>query len=73
MKILCFEIKYIGFSMSRKLSPKNKRLILNARQEGLRQPYADGTPNRLLMVKFVKNFTGASLREAYKFCKKYTY
>lgn len=37
---------------------------------GLSETHRDGTPNMILMVKWVMRQTGCKLSKAYKFCKE---
>jgi len=39
------------------------------RRVGLADPYRDGTPNRILMTKWVMRLTGVKLGKAYEFVK----
>ena len=41
-----------------------------ARRVGLSEPYRDGSPNKIKMVKEIMRLTGCRLREAYEFVKE---
>lgn len=47
----------------------NYPLKWHVRRVGMTEPYRDGTPNKIKMVKEVMRLTGVRLNRAYDFCK----
>jgi len=63
-------IKNGGIKMRKYLLWKwNYPLRWHVRRIGLTEPYLDGTPNKIKMVKEVMRLTGAKLTEAYEFVR----